>query len=181
MTKPPEHDTSQVFDATPYLKLFINKEGRWFQNNAEIIHPEIYLEFNRLLEKTEDGGYLVRMGHEICRVEVEDAPFVVLSVIEEKPGDLIMVLNDRHQEPFDPERFWIGQDNIPYSAVKEDRFHARFSRAAYYQLAKHIIPGEDDETFYFVKDDKRILVRKEPAHESLFSYEPLHTKSHDVH
>ncbi|MEW6115188.1 MAG: hypothetical protein AB1664_23865, partial [Thermodesulfobacteriota bacterium] len=105
----------ELFDVTPYLKLVIDKEGRWFQNGAEIIHPEIYAHFYRALEKASDGGYVVRMDREICRVEVEDAPFIVVGVTLDPSGDLIIHLNDGSEEPLDPEQFWINRDNVPYS------------------------------------------------------------------
>ena len=147
-----------VHDASPYLHLFIDKEGRWFQNGAEIVHTGIYQQFNSMLEKTSDGGYQVRMGREKCRVEVEDAPFVVTSLIEEENNRLCIQLNDGSSEPFDPRRFWIGEENIPYCQVKDELFHARFSRPAYYQLARHIV-SENDE-FFFVLDGKRLPVTR---------------------
>lgn len=154
------NESAEVFDATPYLKLVIDKEGRWFQNGAEIIHQEIYRQFCAMLEHSPDGGYQVRMGREICRVEVEDAPFVVQRVMEEDTHGVSILLNDGTTESFDPERFWIGADNVPYCTVKDGVFHARFSRPAYYQMAQHIRPGEKDDDFFLVLGDKRIRVKR---------------------
>ena len=150
----------QVFDATPYLKLFIDKDGRWFQNGEEIIHTAIYGQFCAMLEKTADGGYQVRMGREICGVEVEDAPFVVKSVIENAQGEISIQLNDRTTEPFDPDGFWIGKENVPYCSVKDGSFHARFSRPAYYQIAHYIDSDPQGEEFFFRVNGKRIPVKK---------------------
>lgn len=149
-----ESENAWVFDASPYLKLFIDKDGRWFQNGAEIIHQEIYREFNRMLERTSDGGYRVRMGQEICRVEVEDAPFVVIGVSQDRQGRISMELNDGGSEILDPECLWIGKENVPYCRIKGDSFHARFSRPAYYQLAKFIVT-EDEKEFFLLIDGKR--------------------------
>ncbi len=149
-----ESENGQLFDASPYLKLFIDKNGRWFQNGAEIIHPEIYREFNRMLERTSDGGYRVRMGQEICRVEVEDAPFVITTVTRDEQGRILMELNDGCCEILDPDCLWIGKANIPYCKVKEDSFHARFSRPAYYQLAAFIVT-DDEKEFFLLVDEKR--------------------------
>jgi uncharacterized protein len=155
MTEKPEGNAEQVFDASPYLKLFIDKEGRWFQNGAEIIHPKIYRQFNEMLEKTPDGGYQVRSGREICRVEVEDAPFVVLRIMEDHDDCPSLELNDGTIEPLDPDRFWIGDENVPYVAVKGGTFHARFSRPAYYQAARYIVQDEADRGYYLVIRGKR--------------------------
>ncbi len=152
----------RVFDATPYLKLLIDKEGRWFQNGAEIIHPEIYRALNRLLEPIPGGGYQIRSGKEICRVEVEDAPFVVQRIVQEAPSSLVLELNDGTREDFRPDRFWIGDQNIPYTKIKADVFHARFSRPAYYQLAEHIVGDESENNFFIVINGEKWPIEGKP-------------------
>jgi uncharacterized protein len=160
MEETPNNKSEEVFDASPYLKLVIDKDGRWFQNGAEIVHPEIYRLFNQMLEKTPEGEYLVRMGREICTVEVEDAPFVVKRMIENDHAQLLLELNDGSQEPFDPKTFWIGEQNIPYCRVKTGTFHARFSRPAYYQLAQHIVTDETEKEFFLLLDGERVPIKR---------------------
>jgi uncharacterized protein len=155
-----------LFDASPYLKLFIDKDGRWFQNGAEIIHKEIYLQFNSMLEKSPDGGYRVKMGREVCRVEVEDAPFVVRGIVEDGQGSIALSLNDGTNETLDPECFWIGAENVPYSYVKQRGFHARFTRPAYYQLARYIVT-DDDEEFFLLIQGKRIPIKRDESSKSI--------------
>ncbi len=159
MTQSREGSGEEVFDVTPYLKLFIDKEGRWFQNGAEIIHRRIYLHFNQCLEKTPDGAYQIRWGREICRVQVEDAPFVVERLLDGGPNGLRISLNDGTDEPFDPDFFWIGEENVPYITVKRGSFHARFSRPAYHELAKYIDSDAKEETFYIVIQGKRSPIK----------------------
>jgi hypothetical protein len=149
----------ELFDVTPFLKLVIDKEGRWFQNGAEIIHPEIYAHFYRALEKTLDGGYLVRMDREICRVEVEDAPFIVMGVSLDPSGNLIIHLNDGSEEPLDPDQFWMNPDNVPYSKIKKGAFHARFSRPAYYHLAEFIVENKQDQSYCLDLKGKHFPIR----------------------
>jgi uncharacterized protein len=142
MKEPSPPTDQRIFDATPYLKLFIDKDGRWFQNQAEIIHPGIFKMFCDALEHSPDGGYLVRMGNQICRVEVEDAPFVVKDVSEQDGEGPVLVLNDGSVEPLQPQSVWIGKDNVPYCRIRNESFPARFSRQAYYRLAAHIVHDE---------------------------------------
>jgi hypothetical protein len=148
-----------TFDATPYLKIVIDKDGRWFQNGAEIIHPEIYKFFNSLLEKGDDGGYRIRLGKEVCRVEVEDAPFVVERLLDDEGDEILIELNDKTREPFDPERFLIGPENVPYTKVKGGVFDARFSRPAYHRLARYIVGDEEGEDFHLLIRGRRIPIR----------------------
>jgi uncharacterized protein len=152
---PPDDMT---FDVSPYLKLFIDKDGRWFQNGKEIIHTGIYRMFNSLLEKTPNGEYQIRKGQEICRVEVEDAPFLVTRLDQQPNSDVCISLNDGSCEQFDADHLWIASTNIPYCLVKKGLFHARFSRPAYYQLAAFIV--EDCGEFFFVLGEKRFAVQR---------------------
>jgi len=149
----------EIFDVSPYVKLFIDKEGRWFQNDVEMIHPGICTLFYGKLEKTSDGAYQVRMGGEVCAVEVEDAPFVVTEVIDGDDGSIRIALNDGSTETLDPDGFWIGAKNVPYCRVKAGLFHARFSRPAYYQLVHYIVSDDDEEQFFLVVGGRRTLVR----------------------
>ncbi len=153
-------EPQQIFDASPYLKLKIDKDGKWFQNGAEIVHPEVYQVFCKALERSPDGGYRVRIGQEICDVEVEDAPFIVQRIIEpDTPGEPPeLELNDGTTEQLVPERFWIGDENVPYTYVKSGDFHARFTRPAYYQIAKHIKEGEESDQFFFTFGDRSIRI-----------------------
>ncbi len=148
--KDPSPDMPEVLDVSPWLKLVIDKEGKWFQNGAEIIHPGIYKQFCSLLQKSPDGGYFVKMGREVCRVEVEDVPFVILSVVQDQGEGLSILLNDGTYESLNPELLIIGAGNVPYCDVKNGVFAARFSRKAYYQLAEHIDSNEDGSHFHLV-------------------------------
>jgi hypothetical protein len=153
----------QVFDASPYLKLQIDKDGRWFQNGKEIINKQVYLQFNQMLENNGCGGYLVRMGREICSVEVQDAPFVIVRTFTGEDGHLCLMLNDDTIEHFSADRFWMTDENIPYTFVKTGSFHARFSRPAYYQLAENIV--SDDEVNFFIEmnGSKFPILRSRPT------------------
>lgn len=149
----------EIFDASSCLYLFIDKDARWFQNGAEIVHPEIYALFNKNLEPDGEGGYRIRIGREICSVHVEDAPFVVREVFADEQDRLCIALNDGTTEVFDPKVFRIGAENIPYCDVKDGRFHARFSRQAYYSLAKHIKGNENDTGFVFELNGEQFPVK----------------------
>ncbi len=68
MTENANNKDLSYFDATPYLKLIVDKEGRWFQNGVEIIHPRVQKQFLEALEKnlkvdteSESGGKYVRL------------------------------------------------------------------------------------------------------------------------
>jgi len=138
--------------ASGKLMLRIDKEGTWFYNNLPIINRAIYLFFNQHLTRDEQGSYIIRIGKETSPLFVEDTPFVVMRVdyIPSDNKESFMVrLNDETVEELDLQTLSIGKDNVPYCAVKQDRFPARFLRPAYYQLCEHI-QAEGEDLFYIM-------------------------------
>jgi uncharacterized protein len=147
------------FDVTPYLRLFIDKDGKWYQNGVEIIHPGVLRQFMEALETDSDSHYRIRIGKEVCSVEVEDTPFVVTGVSEDRDGNVLLLLNDSTSEIFNPETFRINERNIPYSMVRNGKFPARFSRPAYYQFASRLDSDDSEETFFISLNGKKVLIK----------------------
>jgi hypothetical protein len=128
--------------------IFVGKEGQWFHEGAEISHRPIFLWLIQNLEKDETGRYLVHLNNQKCVLEVEDTPLVILGVERTESGPeekekILLTLNDERQEVLDPQTLWLSRENVLYGLVKGGRIPARFLRAAYYQIARHI---EEDET-----------------------------------
>ena len=132
----------------PPCMIFVAKEGQWFHEGAEISHRPIFLWLIQNLEKDETGRYLVHLNNQQCVLEVEDTPLVILGVERTESGPeekekILLTLNDERQEVLDPQTLWLSRENVLYGLVKGGRIPARFLRAAYYQIARHI---EEDET-----------------------------------
>lgn len=136
--------------------IVIDKEGAWFYNGLPIINRNIVRYFYGLLEEAPGGGYQLRNEREVCPVEVQDAPFVVTSLVPgEGPGKAFVIrLNDDTSEELDIKTLVIGADNVPYCRVKQGRFRARFLRAPYYRLAESI-EQEGDSSFFIELDGER--------------------------
>ncbi len=147
------------FDVTPYLRLFIDKDGKWYQNGVEIIHPGVLRQFMEALETDSDNHYRIRIGREVCSVEVEDTPFVVTGVSEDKDGNVLLLLNDGTLEIFNPETLRINDSNIPYSMVHNGKFPVRFSRPAYYQFAERLDFDDSEQAFFISLNGKKIRIK----------------------
>jgi len=86
-------------------------------------------------------------------VLVEDTAYVVWSVNWCGVGDageeyVEMLLSDNTTERLNPETLQIGKSFIPYCRIKEGRFEARFSRAAYYKLAEHLHSDSANDAYF---------------------------------
>jgi hypothetical protein len=140
--------------------IYIDKDGKWFHNGAEMINRGIVLDFYSHLTIDDSGMYIIKRGNEICYVEVEYTPFIVSMLEFEKgAGDeagVILSLIDDTREYLAPESLHVGNDNILYCYIKQGLFRARFSRAAYYQLASRI--KEEGDKYYLPLNNKKYLI-----------------------
>ncbi len=137
----------------PPCEIFIDKEGRWFYKGAEIVRRDLIQLFYSHMERDGQGRYIFSWEGKPCMVEVEDTAFVVRRV-DRKDGVFSLHLSDDSTEDLLPETLSVGPDNVPYCMVKGGRFPARFTRAAYYQIAGHIEEEEGRGFFLRVGEKK---------------------------
>lgn len=144
-------------EPVPPCFIFIDKEGHWYHQGAEMIHREFIQLFYRNMELDPAGRYLITWGGTRCYVEVEDTAFVVKRVSLAREGGrqsswFRITLSDDTEEALAPDTLHVGKGHVIYCRVKSSAFPARFNRAAYYQLAEHI---EERNGAYFLPLDGR--------------------------
>ncbi|MCK9275062.1 MAG: DUF1285 domain-containing protein [Syntrophales bacterium] len=146
-----------------FFPITIDKEGVWYYKGAEMFRKDILELFFDTLGKDEDGNYFVRMSGKNYYISVEDTAFVVRSVYTRSgeatdSNNLEIMLSDGSIEPLDISSLRIKGDNIMYVNVKNKNFEARFSRAAYYQIAEFIVSDEKTGRFAIAVNGKRYPV-----------------------
>lgn len=142
----------------PPCMIYVDLEGKWYHKGAEIIRLDMIRLFCENMTLDEAGRYIITWDGKPCVLDVEDTAYVVRSVTWSSQkgidnGRFLLELNDESKEFLRPETLKIRKDNIPYCQVKEGAFPARFSRQAYYEIARHII--EVDGRFYLPAEGKR--------------------------
>jgi hypothetical protein len=120
---------------------------------------EIVQYFYQHLRLDSQGHYQIEIGHEHCRVQVDDVPYIIRSVSPRFAGVggrmcMVISLSDGSCEELNPETIRIGKNNIPYCRVKKSRHEARFSRQAYYQLAIHIVHDPHQDRYFMTIDGR---------------------------
>jgi uncharacterized protein len=134
--------------------IFIDREGQWFYQGAEMRKREIVQLFYRHTSMDADGRYILELEGQRCLLEVEDTVYVVRRV--HKEGNFLLHLSDDTVEELAPETLYIGEDSVLYCTVK-GAFPARFTRPAYYQMADSV---EEEEGAYFIESaGKRYEIR----------------------
>jgi len=111
-------------DDAPACAIRIDKEGIWYYGDKEISRKEVVFFFYKNLTRDQKGRYLIELENERCYVEVEDTPFSAPTL--------------RQTVCLDPDTLLVGRENVLYCTIKCGVFSARFSRAAYYQIADYI-------------------------------------------
>lgn len=116
------------------MGLRLDRDARWWHQGREVRHARLAQALHQGLDRHPGSGeFIVRLGHQWCYVEVEDAPFVVRAAIP--AGERILLrLSDGATEALDPGTLWLGTGGVLYARVRGGAFPARFSRAAYHAL-----------------------------------------------
>ncbi len=130
-------------------RIFIDKEGNWYQDGIPILHRWTYLYNNKLLKRDEQGRYYIDEGRGRVYAQVEDTPYVV-KMIDKRADGFYLILNDETEEKLDFNALWMNEENVPYTEVKKGEFEARFSRPAYYEITKHL--RQKGDKFYIELD-----------------------------
>ncbi len=126
------------------IDIVVKRDGRWFHEGSEIKRAEIVKVFSNIL-KYEDGEYYLITPVEKWRIQVEDAPFVVVSLEQQqtesgsalqlttKTGETF-VLGAEH--PLEVE-YKAGSDGepSPYALVRTN-LKALISRNVFYELVE---------------------------------------------
>ncbi len=148
------------------FEIKIDKEGIWYYNGAEMFRKDILAVFFQNLFRDESGQYYVQLGNDLCYLKVEDTPIVVKSVHEiEDPGApesgqcLGIFLSDSSLEKIDLESLRVGEGNVLYCDLQRG-FPARFTRAAYYQIADKI-QFDENKGFFIPSNGKDYFIKEE--------------------
>jgi hypothetical protein len=136
--------------------LVVDVEGTWLDDGVEVTHPGVLANLRANLRR-DAQGYFIQTRVRIP-VRVADVPWVVTRV--EPHGDrLRAILNDGTEESVDPATLRLGPGEVPYCAVKEGRFEARFSRAAAHQLLGLVEPDAAGAPVLRLGDRRWVLPR----------------------
>jgi hypothetical protein len=150
----------------PFYNIRIDREGIWYYKGAEMFRREIVELFYRHLRKDESGNYIIELENDCCYLEVEDTAFVIKAVYcnENRGGegdeDISLLLSDGTLEKLNPDKIWIGRNNILYCAIKNNKFDARFSRSSYYQLAQYINHDPEKDAYFLLFDGKPYYIQE---------------------
>jgi len=123
------------------MALRIARDGRWYHEGRPIERPALVKLFASILRRDEDGCYYLVTPAERWRIQVDDAPFIVVEMQARGTGqeqclyfrsnvDDWVCLGPDHPVRVDAE------SAMPYVRIR-GRLDALLSRSVYYELATY--------------------------------------------
>lgn len=127
------------------IDMRIARDGTWFYQGTPIGRRELVKLFSTVLKRDDRGDFWLETPVEKCRIEVEDAPFVVTSMSVAGEGreqevrfatniDTEVVVGDDHPLEIAPRP--DSGDPAPYVTLRPG-IKALLGRAVYYELVEH--------------------------------------------
>lgn len=135
----------------------IDRNGVWYFQDVEMTRFEIVRYFYDHLQRDANGQYRIEIADDQCLVQVDDVPYVVQGISEQSPDangrqGMVISLSDGTREELNPGTLRIGEGNVPYCRIKQGKHEARFTRQAYYQLAKYIEHDAKNDRYFMNLD-----------------------------
>ena len=138
----------------------IDRDGTWLHEGVEVTHPGVLQNLYANL-RTEGEAYHLQVGPQRIPVQVDDAPFVVVRADAMPAAETVTLhLTDGSREALDAATLVLDARGIPHCRVKDGRFPARFSIAAWLQLAGQIAPESGSGEPALVLGGRRITLRR---------------------
>tara|TARA_B100001057_G_C22812860_1_gene936155 strand:+ start:787 stop:1362 length:576 start_codon:yes stop_codon:yes gene_type:complete len=143
------------------IDLKILRSGKWFYMGTEIKRPAMVRLFSTILKLDKDGEYYLVTPVEKVRIQVEDAPFLIVSMKKLQKNDIIsLVFHTSLQDEIiltskNPLIFEINEKDepSPYILVRNN-LRGLISRSVYYELIDNAEEKQiDNRNFLTVKSN----------------------------
>ena len=124
------------------IDMLIDSHARWHFKGSPINRIELVKLFSTVLNRDEDGDYWLITPVEMCKIKVEDAPFLAVELVCKGQGtdqeihfrtniDHLVTLDDRH--PLHIEIDKETSEPRPY-VVLDNGLEAKLARPVFYEL-----------------------------------------------
>lgn len=138
---------NELVELSSTSELRINTDGVWYYGETPLERIGLIQLFYSVLNKQSDG-YYITTPIENVRVQVDDAPYSVVNVLNDTEDSINLLLNDESQIPLDAAHpLHMSERGILYVHVRFDRngalLEARFTWGAYIKLASMLVATGD--------------------------------------
>lgn len=158
----PEYIKKLIESGEQMDEIRLDKEGNWIHNGEPFTNKNIINFFNKSIDVTKDGQYVIHYSHFVYPIIVEDAPVFITGVRFDGFGEMEKVyitINSGEEEILDLKTLHYIRENSLYCYVKNGKLLAKFKRSPFYQMLDRL--EESDDTFYLkIAGEKIVLSEK---------------------
>lgn len=149
----------ELFETGELEEIRIDAEGTWLHAGEPFVNQRIIDFFNRCVDVTADGMFVIRYGPFVHPIVVEDAPVFITGVRFEGFGEFERVFvmpTTGVEEELDLGGLGYRRSGGLYCRVKNGRLQAKFKRSPSFQILERLEESED--TFYITLRGQRIVL-----------------------
>ncbi|WP_330925502.1 DUF1285 domain-containing protein [Candidatus Sororendozoicomonas aggregata] len=136
-TLPPVHQWNPPFCGD--IDMRILRDGQWLYMGTSIKRPAMVKLFSSVLRRDDDDCYYLVTPVEKVRIQVDDVPFVVVSMTSTHEGLVFITHTDDLVLLSEDHPLWVTENDrgepLPYIRVR-DRLNALINRNVFYQLVE---------------------------------------------
>jgi hypothetical protein len=136
----------------------IDSEGRWYCNDKPFKNKNIINFFNKSIDITKDGIFVLNYSNFVYPIIVEDTPLFVTGIRyykSDKEESLFVALTSGEVEKLDIDTLHY-KNNALYCFVRNGAIPAKFKRSPSYEILQNI--KENDDIYYLDICGKRIVL-----------------------
>ncbi len=155
----PEYIQKLIDSGESIDEIRIDGEGNWLHDGEVFTNGRIIDFFNRCVDITADGVYVIHYGPFVYPVTVDDAPVFVTGIRVEgfdASERAYISLTTGATEVLDIHTLHYRQGGGLYCYVKGGRLPAKFRRSPSFQLLERL--EETDDIFYLTLGGERIVL-----------------------
>ena len=147
------------------MDLIVKNDGSWIHEGRTITRQGLLRTFSRILKREDDHYFLVTPA-EKWRIQVESAPFFIVSMQVENPGKLqviTMASNTDNLISLNAEHpLWVEYDSelnpTPYILVRQN-LHGLISRNVYNELCELVeTVTTDSKTVWQIRSNNSVFL-----------------------
>ena len=158
----PDYIKNLVESGERIEEIRIDSEGNWYHEGEPFTNQRIIDFFNRSVDVTADGEYVIHYDDYVYPIVVEDTPVFVTGVRVEGFSffeKIYITLTTGEEEELDETTLYYSRPDGLYCRVQDGRLPAKFKRSPSFQLLERL--QETDDTYYIsIKGNKVVLEEK---------------------
>jgi hypothetical protein len=130
----------------------LDERGEWTHEGLDFENERIIGLFDRSVNRTEGGTWVLEVGRFTYPITVDDVGFFV-ERFDDSTDPPTLKLSDETEEPLVIDSLDYEAGGKLYCSIKDGEFRARFKRPAYYDAVDYVI--EEDGELIFEYGDQR--------------------------